>query len=191
MKNTIMNLIANIKSDANTEAKVVKAIGKFIPEANWIRSWSSYDSVDGITSKELHWSFNFLGHDIEMFTTNSGKMIVNISGEYAMGYWWETSTGHMATSRQRKLEKWERHLTDKILEMIIYVSDTSSKKYALPQELHCGKYVVFSVNAEIICKNEVTGKTSRLFHTPFGNIGWDNDFPIEIKSIINNNFMRR
>lgn len=191
MKNTIMNLITNIKSDAYTEAKVLKAIGKFIPQAECIRSWSSYDTVEGIETKELHWSFNFLGHPVEMFTTNSGKMIVNISGEYVMGYWWETSTGHMAISRQRELKKWETYLTDKVLDIMFSVSDTSSQKYALPQELHYGKYTVFTVNAEIICKSETTGKVTRLFHTPFGNIGWDNAFPTEIRSIINKNFMRR
>lgn len=191
MKNIVMNLIANIKSDANTEAKVVKAIGRFIPQAELIRSWTSYDTVEGIETKELHWSFNFLGHDIEMFTTHNGHMTVNISGEYTMGYWWETSTGHMATSCQRPLKKWETYLTDKILDVMFYVSDTSSRKYALPQELHYGKYVVFTVNAEIVCKNTISGTSWRLFHTPFGNIGWDSDFPAEIRSIIMKNFMRK
>jgi hypothetical protein len=191
MKNIVMNLIANIKSDANTEAKVVKAISRFIPQAEHIRSWSSYDTVEGIETKELHWSFNFLGHEIEMFTTNKGHMTVNIGGEYAMGYWWETSTGHIATSRQRTLKKWETWLTDRILDVMIAVSDTSSRKYALPQELHYGKYIVFTVNAEIICKNTTTGKVTRLFHTPFGNIGWDSEFPVEIKNIIMKSFMRK
>lgn len=191
MKNIVINLIANIKSDANTEAKVVKAIGRFIPQAECIRSWSSYDTVEGIETKELHWSFNFLGHKIEMFTTNKGHMTVNIGGEYAMGYWWEASTGHMAISRQREFKKWETYLTDKILDVMFHVSNTSSRKYALPQEIHCGKYTVFSVNAEIICKNTITGKSWRLFHTPFGNIGWDSDFPAEIRNIIMKNFMRK
>lgn len=191
MKNIVMNLINNIKHDANQEAQVVKAIAKFIPQAELIRSWTSYDTVEGIETKELHWSFNFLGHEIEMFTTHTGHMTVNISGEYAMGYWWETTTGHIATSRQRTLKKWETYLTDRILDVMISVSDTSSRKYALPQELHYGKYIVFAVNAEIICKNTITGKSWRLFHTPFGGIGWDSEFPVEIKNIIMKNFIRK
>lgn len=191
MKNMVMNLITNIKSDANKEAQVVKAIAKYIPQAECIKSWSSYDTVEGIETKEIHWSFNFLGHEIEMFTTHNGHMTVNIGGEYAMGYWWETTTGHMATSSQRTLKKWETWLTDRILDVMFTVSDTTSRKYALPQELHYGKYVVFTVNAEIVCKNTITGKSWRLFHTPFGNIGWDNEFPVEIKNIIMKNFMRK
>ena len=118
-------------------------------------------------------------------------MTVNIGGEYAMGYWWETTTGHIATSCQRTLKKWETYLCDCILDIMISVSDTSSRKYALPQELHYGKYIVFPVNAEIICKNTITGKSWRLFHTPFGGIGWDTEFPVEIRNIIMKSFMRK
>ena len=191
MKNIVMNLINNIKHDANQEAQVVKAIAKFIPQAELIRSWTSYDTVEGIETKEIHWSFNFLGHEIEMFTTHNGHMTVNIGGEYVMGYWWETTTGHMTMSCQRTLKKWETYISDKILDVMFTVSDTTSRKWALPQELHYGKYVVFSVNAEIICKNTTTGKVTRLFHTPFGGIGWDSEFPVEIKNIIMKNFMRK
>ena len=126
-----------------------------------------------------------------MFTTHNGHMSVNISGEYAIGYWWNTEDGHMTTNRQRPLEKWETYISDKILDIMFAINDRRFGKWALPQELHYGKYVAFAVNAEIICKNTTTGKSWRLFHTPFGKIGSDTDFPIEIREIIMKNFMRK
>lgn len=192
MKKNIINIIDNIRSDANKEVQVVKAIAKHIPQAECIRSWSSYDTVeDGIATKELHWRFNFLGHEIEMFTTHNGHMTVNIDGEYTITYWWETSTGYMTTSSSRPLKKWEIHLRDALIDVMFRVSDTTSRKWALPQELHYGKYIVFSASAEIICKNTITGNSWRLFHTPFGKIGSDTDFPVEIRNIIMKNFMRK
>ena len=192
MKKNIINLIDNIRSDANKEVQVVKAIAKHIPQAECIRSWSSYDTVeDGIATKELHWRFNFLGHEIEIFTTHSGHMSVNIFGEYTIGYWWSTTDGHIVTCRQRTLEKWETYISDKILDIMFEINDRRFGKWALPQELHYGKYVAFTVNAEIICKDRTTGKGWRLFHTPFGKIGSDTDFPVEIRNIIMKNFMRK
>jgi hypothetical protein len=192
MKKIMMDIIENIKRTSDKEAQVVKAIIKHIPQAECIRSWTSYDTVEkGIATKELHWRFNFLGHEIEMFTTHNGHMSVNISDEYTIGYWWSTENGYIATSHQRPLKKWETYISDKILDIMVSINDRSFGKWALPQELHYGKYVVFTVNAEIICKDTTTGKSWRLFHTPFGKIGSDTDFPVEIRDIIMKNFMRK
>ena len=186
-----MNIIDNITLDAKREAEVIRAISKFIPQAECIRSWTSYDSVEGIETKEIHWGFNFLGHEIEIFTSNNGKLVVNADNKYMVSYWWAADNGRITTSSPKPLNKWETYINEKMLEIFINVSDRRTPKWALSQSLTYGRYHCHAKGAEIICMDETTGKTTRLFHTPFGNMGWDVEFPFEIRKIVERSFVRK
>jgi hypothetical protein len=193
MKNTIMNLISNIKSDANREAKVLKAVAKTMPELECPRTYQSYDKHENIITKELHVEFSYLGTDCEFYTTADSKWKVIANGEYLATFWWDASTGRLSMCRrhEKPISKVEAHIIDKLLEVVIKTSQLNEKRWALPKEIRYGKYIVFPCNAEIICKDTKTDKSWRVFNTEYGMIGWDTEFPADIKRMLESNFLRK
>lgn len=193
MKKAIMNIIDNIRTDANREIRVIRVISKVIPDVECLRSWQSYDRFENLITKELHIEFTFLGNDFAFVTTADSKWKLESKGEYLASFWWDAGTGRLSMSRnhERKITKIENHIIDNILEVVIRTSETKEKRWALPREIKYGKYIVYPCNAEIICKDTNSGKSWRVFNTQFGMRGWDTEFPVDIKRILETNFIRK
>lgn len=193
MKNIVMNLIDNIRTDANREAKVLKAVAKTMSELECPRTYQSYDKHDNLITKELHIEFSYLGVDIAFYTTADSKWKADANGEYLASFWWDASTGRLSMCRrhEKPISKVEAHIIDKLLEVVIKTSQLNEKRWALPKEIKYGKYIVYPCNAEIICKDTKTDKSWRVFNTQYGMRGWDTEFPVDIKRILETNFIRK
>jgi len=193
MKNAIMNLIDNIRTDTNREIRVIRVISKVIPDVECLRSWQSYDRFENLITKELHIEFTFLGNDFAFVTTADSKWKLESKGEYLASFWWDAGTGRLSMCRryEKPISKVEAHIIDKILEVVIRTSHPEEKRWALPREIKYGRYIVYPCNAEIICKDANSGKSWRVFNTQFGMRGWDTEFPVDIKRILETNFIRK
>lgn len=200
MNNNVKNIINGITAMAIMEAKMVKAINYRIPQAENIRSWTSFDedtrvvahsrtagtpdiNISGI-HKDIHWKFDFLGHIIELKTIESGKIVLALDDVKAKEYFWSAEDGYF-TSRSTKYEykRWELYLIDQIYRAIFDITKKATKKYSLPKPMTYGEYKIVAVDAEIWCimNDKAVG---RIVNEWFGECIIDSSFPTEIGNML-------
>jgi hypothetical protein len=200
MNNNIKNIINGITATAIMEAKMVKAIAYRIPQAENIRTWTSFDEdtrvivpsrtvgipdikVSGI-HKDIHWEFDFLGHKCELHSVESGKIILALDDVKAEEYFWSATNGDF-TSRRLKDEsnRWELYIINQIHRAIFDITKKATKKYTLAKEMRYGEYKIVAAGGEIWCvKGERT--IGRIVNTWHGDPIIDNTFPTEIRQML-------
>jgi hypothetical protein len=200
MNNNIKNIINGITASAIMEAKMVKAIAYRIPQAENIRTWTSFDEdtrvivpsrtvgipdikVSGI-HKDIHWEFDFLGHKCELHSVESGKIILALDDVKAEEYFWSATNGDF-TSRRLKDEsnRWELYIINQIHRAIFDITKKATKKYTLAKEMRYGEYKIVAAGGEIWCvKGERT--IGRIVNTWHGDPIIDNTFPVEIRQML-------
>lgn len=199
IKNTIRNLASVLKSGTTYDIKVATAVAK-IPGINvdGIKVWSSYDSYKvseniSITAKEHHWSFQWMDHEIHMFTAESTeKMVVEIDGVRELTAFWSAQTGHLDMTYHNGNEKrWQKYLHERFWDILWDTSWHSASKWAMNlSEINAyvtyGRYKIEAKDASLIITagnekwrlgNEITGAPS-----------WETNTPTEVLEFVKRNF---
>lgn len=188
MTEAIINTLKGIKSDARNASKVVRVIAKYIPQTSNIKSWSSFDTLEGIETKEIHWRFSVFDHMYELYTRSDGKFWLTENSEYVASFWWSTRYGQFVMGRKDNPSKFEEYIIERLMKALRVASDLTPK-YHMATEIKYGNYEIFTCCAEILCRNTSSGKMYRIAHTPFGGRVIDHRFPPEIETFINKNFL--
>ena len=185
MNANIINLIATIRSNANSDVRIIRRINE-IPCIEKLNVWH-----DG--KNKLNVSFEWHGHEIVLVETDGDRIQTSYDGEKISEHYWSAQTGRITEvliGEIAKRSKAKTYIIDQVYKMIYELSSNTSK-IALPKQVQYGDTRIWAEGSEILAENN--GKKVHVMgHKIFGQIWVVRDIRVaEIQSVIKNAFMRK
>lgn len=184
MNANIINLIATIRSNADSDVRIIRRINE-IPCIEKLNVWH-----DG--KYKLHVSFEWHGHEIVLVETDGDRIQTSYDGEKISEHYWSAETGRMKEVLLGDLDKRSKaktYIIDQIYKMIYDLSSNNSK-IALPKQVQYGDTRIWAEGSMILAEKNGE-KVHVMGHKIFGQIWLTHDIRVaDIQAVIKKAFRK-
>ena len=193
----IINIINNIKSEANDSCKLAREIAR-IPavDVESIKVWTAPTSerTDEFASVEfmgIHVKFAWHDHVIEIDETYNGTLSIKYDSKVIGEIFWSALWGKLETNENPTLTKAQRYILDSLWKAVYHISAKGRQyeKVALPKTVQYGDCTIYAEGATIYAVNN--GETIRVMGNTWRGLCWtDCDSRVtEIQKVIKKAFI--